>query len=159
MKPVFLFFLAVSLSSVIGAQQGTTPLELKSGFSGLRIIQQGKSLTLKQAVDVMQPVPEAISYLKKARSANTVASIISFAGGALIGWPLGTAIGGGDPQWELAIAGAGLIVTAIPFSIGAKKNAVRAVEAYNTSVQTVGKRQLRMKLAFTGNGMGLVVGL
>ncbi len=158
MKSVLLFFLTVSISSTICAQVEIKPLELMSNFSGLKIIQNGKRIiTLRQAEEIMRPVPQAYSYLRKARMANVLSSAMGFTGGVLIGWPLGTAVAGGKPKWELAIVGAGLIGVSIPLSIAAKKNASKAVDAYNIS-ETVATRNIHTKFAFTENGIGLVVG-
>lgn len=47
--------------------------------------------------------------------------VLGFAGGALIGWPLGTALGGGDPEWYLAGIGAVLVGGAIALEIVGKR--------------------------------------
>lgn len=56
---------------------------------------------------------------------RVVANVLAFSGGALIGWPLGAAIGGGDPEWYLAGIGAGLVAIAIPLDIAGKKRCGR----------------------------------
>lgn len=57
--------------------------------------------------------------------------IFSYAGGFMIGWPIGTAIGGGDPNWGIAAAGVGCVLLSIPLANGYKKNAKEAVSIYN----------------------------
>ena len=44
----------------------------------------------------------------------TLAQYSVLRGGFLIGWPLGTALAGGDPNWTLAAIGAGCVAIAIP---------------------------------------------
>ena len=49
----------------------------------------------------------------------------------MIGWPLGTALGGGDPQWGIAAAGVGVILLSIPLNVSFKKHAQNAFGIYN----------------------------
>lgn len=60
------------------------------------------------------------------------ALILSAAGGALLGWPLGQAIvGEEDPMWALAGVGGGLIAVSIPFAVVADNKVDNAVDAHN----------------------------
>ena len=60
--------------------------------------------------------------------------ILGTAGGALVGFPIGTAIGGGDPEWALAGVGAALIVASIPIVKGFNNKTKKAVQLYNNGV-------------------------
>ena len=60
--------------------------------------------------------------------------ILSYAGGFMIGWPIGTAIGGGKPAWALAGIGGGLVAVAIPLSISSNKKMETAVRQYNAGL-------------------------
>jgi hypothetical protein len=56
-------------------------------------------------------------------NAGTVAAyILAYSGGFMVGYTLGTAIAGGDPNWGVAGIGAGLIVVAVPLSIIGKRH-------------------------------------
>lgn len=55
---------------------------------------------------------DAYVLMDKVKTRTTVVSVFSYAGGFMIGWPIGTAIAGGDPNWSLAGVGAGLITLA-----------------------------------------------
>lgn len=79
----------------------------------------------------MEPYPEAHSYMQKAKRKSGLLTPLGYVAGALIGWPLGTAIAGGKPEWGMAGVGAGLIVAAIPLSNSYSRNARRAVSIYN----------------------------
>jgi hypothetical protein len=113
---------------------------------------------MNQLVNTMKPNDQAYNQIKSAQSTYTMAMIFSCAGGFMVGWPLGTAIGGGEPNWAMAGIGAGLIVVAIPISQSFNKKAKQAVEIYNGGLQTSSfwdKNEL--KLSKTGNGIGLTL--
>lgn len=88
----------------------------------------------------MKQQPDAWKVFKSARANNNVAFALGFAGGATVGWSVGTAIGGGDPVWEVAGAGAGLIVASIPFSVKSGRQMKKAVDAYNAGMQVQASR-------------------
>jgi hypothetical protein len=84
--------------------------------------------------------------------------MLSCAGGFMVGWPIGTAIGGGDPEWAMAGIGAGLIVIAIPISSKFNKQAKLAVDTYNGGLPSSSfwdKNELRVSV--TGSGIGLAL--
>lgn len=87
--------------------------------------------TLRDFVDVMKTNQEAYDLALKAKSSYDASTAIGFVGGFLIGWPIGTAIGGGDPNWGLAAAGAGVLVIAIPIMSSANKKMDQALDIYN----------------------------
>lgn len=85
--------------------------------------------------------------------------IFGFAGGALIGWPLGTAIAGGDPDWYLAGIGAGLAGVAIVFEVlGKKRCNGYALNQGSQSEYTV-KNKGQIKLVSGGSNVGLALSL
>jgi hypothetical protein len=76
----------------------------------------------------------------------------------MVGWPIGTAIAGGEPNWALAGIGAGLIVVSIPFSQKFNKQVKSAVETYNGGLKTSSfwdNRELRFSINANGVGFGL----
>lgn len=131
-------------------------IESKKVFGGYLFEQEGQRLTMGQLVYKMQVHPESYALIKKASSGNTLASVIGFVGGGLIGWPIGAAIGGGDPNWALAGIGAGLIIVAIPISSSATQNARAAVDIYNTSIGE-SSSFYEIRLNGTQNGIGLMM--
>ena len=93
----------------------------------------GRPLKPKMMLDVVKYHPEAYNYMKKAKGNWGTGMFFAYVGGALIGWPLGTALAGGDPNWALAGVGAGFVLITIPLSKGYTKNAIKAADAYNAS--------------------------
>lgn len=127
-------------------------------FGGYQFYQGNTRLNMSQLVNTMKPNERAWQLAKKARSTNTLGTIIGFAGGAMVGWPLGTALAGGDPEWVMAGIGAGLIVVAIPLSQKFNKQIKQAVDVYNAPLRGSSfwdKREL--KFSISGNGAGLVL--
>ncbi|MBD0403019.1 hypothetical protein [Flammeovirga sp. EKP202] len=106
-------------------------IEAEKKFGGYKFTQNGEYVTMKVLVQTMESNKEAYLLMKQARSNNILAGILGGAGGFMVGWTLGGAVGGGEPTWALAGVGAGLIVTSIPIATSANKKAKKAVDLYN----------------------------
>ena len=140
------------------AQTEIDSISMKKAFDDYQFYQGEKRLNVKQLVNTMKPNEQAYSQMKTAQSSYTIASIVGFAGGFMVGWPVGTAIGGRYPNWAMAGIGAGLIVVTIPISQKFNKQAKQAVDTYNLGLQETSfwdKRELRFSM--TGNGLGLTL--
>jgi outer membrane lipoprotein SlyB len=126
-------------------------------FGGYKYTQKGNQMTMKDLVKTMESNKQAFELIRKAQSSNTLASIIAFTGGGLVGWPIGTAIGGGDANWTLAGIGAGLIAIGIPISSNVNKKTKQAVDLYNSSLSSTSFYEFRpeFKVIANGNGIGL----
>jgi hypothetical protein len=153
MKATFFVLVFATITFTVHAQT----IEMEKTFGGHVYSQNGDKLSPKEVQNMMQPQSMEQKLMKKARANSTLASILGGVGGALIGFPLGTAIGGGEPEWWLAGIGAGFIGVAIPISISANKKAKQAVESYNTSLEETSfhKYQPEMHFVANGNGLGL----
>jgi len=129
---------------------------MKKVFGGYLFYQNDKRLNMSQVVKAMQPNEQAYKEIKAAQSTYTLSVVLGGAGGFLVGWPLGTALGGGDPEWIMVGIGAGLIVVSIPVTQKFNKQAKSAVHTYNAGVKTssiISKPELRIGLS--GSGIGL----
>jgi hypothetical protein len=73
----------------------------------------------------------------------------------LIGWPIGTLIGGGDPNWALAAAGAGLVIISIPIASGANKKMEKAINVFNQSQSSSQLLKRNFNLSFTASSGGV----
>ena len=127
-----IFFLFASFCQSLSQSQ---EVKVEKTFGGYKFIYQQKSLRMKDFVNVVSVNPDAAVYADKAKSGYGLASALAFGGGFLIGWPLGTAIGGGDPNWTLAAAGAGLVIIGIPVNSAAMNNAKEAANIYNNGLK------------------------
>ncbi len=152
-RTILTFIFALATMNFCNAQK----IKMEKVFGGYKYSQNGNQMTMKDLVKTMKPNKQAFDLIKKAQSNNTIASIIGFAGGGLIGWPIGTAIGGGDANWTLAGIGAGLVAIGIPISSNANKKAKQAIELYNSSLDSTSfyKFKPEFKVIANGNGIGL----
>jgi hypothetical protein len=154
-KTIFTLTLAFATMTLCIAQQ----IEMKKVFGGYKFSQNNENLTMSNLVKTMESNQQAFELIKKAKSKNSLASIIGFAGGGLIGWPIGTAVAGGEANWTLAGIGAGLLAVGIPISLSAINKAKEAVEIYNSSLNTTSynKFQPEFKIIANGEGIGLTM--
>jgi len=125
---------------------------MQKTFWGTKFISDGKVLKPREVSVILESNPEAYQEFKKARTNLAVANVFGFIGGAMIGWPLGAAAGGGDPQWGVAGAGAGVILLSIPFSSSYSKRAKRAIDLYNNKPTSAIQRQSSLSLQPWGFG-------
>ncbi|MGV3502970.1 MAG: hypothetical protein ACO1O1_04635 [Adhaeribacter sp.] len=136
------------------AQNSSDSITVKKAM-GVVFSQNGKPLKPRQLLDIMQSNPEALAGMKKAKTNFDVGYGFSFAGGILVGWTLGTALGGGDPNWAMAGVGAGLIGISIPFSSAYSKHAKNAVRRYNEGLNQTSMNKVDLRLGLAGSGLGL----
>src|SRR5687767_12676104 len=85
-------------------------IQMQKTFFGTKFISNGRALKPKDVLQLMRSNEEAYPIFKKAKSNYDAAGVLGFTGGFMVGWPLGAAIGGGDPQWGLAAGGAAIIL-------------------------------------------------
>ena len=111
-------------------------LTVKNTFWGIRIIQNNKKHTLNEAKKIMEPNEEAYKVLSSAQTNDMFAGLLGVIGGALIGWNLGEAISGKDPNWTLSAVGGVAIIGSIPLTTAAVKKTKHAAEIYNAGLKT-----------------------
>jgi len=129
----------------------------KNGM-GYKFTLNNETLTLDKLGNVMQDNPTSMEFFKKAKGTFGIISVLSYAGGFLIGYPLGTLLGGREqPNWTLAVIGCGLIGIAIPITSGADKNLLKAVQVYNQGKPVSLKNNYEIKLGVNQNGLALAI--
>lgn len=145
--------------SLAAFSQQTDTITIVKSFDNLTFLKDGQAHNLKDLPNLVATNPEAVKYADKARTNNTFALIFSCAGGFMISWPLGTYLGGGDPEWSLLAVGAGSFTVGMIFNSCTKKNARKAVEIYNAGVNppTSNHIQSEIGVGLTGNGVGLTL--
>lgn len=105
-------------------------------FGGYRFERDSVSVSPKMVLTFMKSNPQAYAEFKKAKTNLDAAGVLGFAGGILIGIPLGTAIGGGDPEWALAAGGLGLLLATIPLNAAFRNHALNALDIYNSKLSS-----------------------
>ncbi len=150
---VLVFIFSASIMQAQQIEMVKRPLDTPEFY------QNDKKYKMSELVKLMKSNYKAVEYMKKARTNNTFSQIFVFSGASLVGFPVGTSIGGGDPNWTLAMVGGGLMVLSVPFLTATNRNGKKAVEAYNAGfgnsestafIQTV-------TFSFTGNGVSLAL--
>jgi len=153
---VIAFFLLMCGAGVVHAQSTTDSIYVAKAFLGFKFYQNDVRLNFNQLPFVMEENPEAFNIIKKAKSNYTLSTILGGAGGFLVGWQLGTAAFGGNPNWVLAGLGGALIVVSIPISTKSYNLAFDAIDLHNGAVSGSARR-LELNLGTTSNGVGLVL--
>ena len=154
---IFLFGLFLCFS--VGGQTVKDSIFIVKSGGNTSYVQAGENLTLKKMKYVMRSNGEALNYLKKGKGSSVFASVLGYAGGFLIGWPIGTALGGGQANWTMALIGCGVVLVAIPIASGANTNVRKAIDSYNKdrSVSSTIFNDYDLKLGVTQNGIGLIL--
>ena len=149
--------LALNLSFTI-AQTATDSILIKKTGGDYQFYQGDERLNMSQLLIVLKHNDLAFKQIRSAQSSHTLGMVVGMAGGFMVGYPLGTAIAGGEPNWTLAIAGGALIVISIPIIQNFKKKAHQAVDTYNAGLQTTSfwdTHELRLSIAANGIGFTL----
>jgi len=128
-------------------------IKLYKTFGGVRFERDSLILSSKQVHSLLEDEPEAFKQFKTARTNASIGSVLGFAGGLLIGIPIGTAIAGGNPEWGLALGGAALIISSIPFNRAFQRHAESALSIYNQKHST--RIHPKTELYWTGNAAGI----
>ncbi len=147
--------LVLSLALNLHAQTADT-IVMERVFGGYKFHKGDELINMKTMGTIMEPNPFAYSVYKQAHKSYNWAMFFSIAGGALIGWPLGTALAGGEPEWALAGAGAACLVISIPITKKYNKQISSAVQLYNSEFRvTPTSNKSEIKFGATSNGIGL----
>lgn len=158
LKIAFIFSLIVcSLTATVG-QTAADTITMKKVFGGYEFSQHGQILKMNELLKILQPNEAAFKQMQAAQTTNAFATVIGFVGGFMIGFPIGTAIAGGEPNWAMAGIGAGLLVVTIPITKRFNTQSKQAIESYNSGLQTTSFwNNTQVKLCISGNGAGLHV--
>jgi len=157
MNKLTLLFVGLILSLSINLKaQKQEPIKVEKRF-GTVFTQNGKVLKPRQLLELTEDNPEAFKSMLQAKKNYDAGMVFGAIGGFMVGWPCGTAIAGGDPEWALAGIGAGLIAISIPFSTAYVKHTKNAVSYYNNSLTTVKEDVAQINIGLTGSGIGLKV--
>lgn len=130
-------------------------IDIEKVGGGHKFSQNGVVLTMDNISSKVASNEESLRLINKAKSSATFATILGYAGGGLIGWPLGTAIAGGKANWGIAGIGAGLLAIAFPIAGGADKKTKQAVELYNASLNPTSYFHSKPELNVVANANGI----
>ena len=151
-KLLAILFFTIVTSSVVSAQK----IVIRKVFGGLVFEQQGKTLLLKDMESIMKENKKAVALIQSAKTNQTWSLVLGTTGGALVGFPIGTVIGGGEPEWAIAGVGAALIIATIPIVKGFNRKTKKAVDLYNNGVSSTSYQfQPSFNLKISGTNVGI----
>lgn len=156
MKKTITVGMLLIMSYCLFGQDISDTIEVKKAM-GVVFIQNGQKLMPRQLLGITAANPESYKEMKIAKTNYDVGTVFGSAGGFLIGWPIGTAVAGGEPEWLLAAVGAGLIAISIPFSTSYSKHAKKAVVIFNNGLKQSGHNAPEVRLGLTYGGIGVKV--
>lgn len=132
-------------------------IEIIKAGGGYKYKFNDQLLTLNSFEEVVLDNSTATEYFKKAKGTSGFISVLGYAGGFLIGYPIGTALGGGKANWTLAAVGCGLVAIAIPIASSADKNLLKAARAYNEGKPISKVEPYDIRVGVNQNGLALAI--
>ena len=131
--------------------QNEKKLTLSKDFWGYKYQEGGNTISKQQAMRLLESNPEAIKLFREGNANLVPAGVLGFAGGFMIGWPLGESIAGKkDPKWALAAGGLALVIVGGVLEKSFQRKANQALDLYN-------KESLSSSLNFKATGNGFAV--
>jgi hypothetical protein len=149
MRFALLLFLTLVIHTGIQAQD----IVMYKTFGGVRFERDSMVISPRQVQSILWEDALASEIFRKARVNSSVSAVLGFAGGVLIGIPVGTAIIGGDPEWGFALGGVGLIGISIPFNRVFQRKAQEALDIHNQKKSS--RRSFSPELYWSGSQVGL----
>lgn len=158
-KLILTFIIVLSLGWDIYAQVPTRRIEVEETMMGLRFSDNGYSLSRRDVENLLKTNKEAYMQYRAVKGPKTIASILSFTGGFMFGYPFGTQLSGQEPNWTMAGIGAGIIAASIPFNIRYNKGVRAAVSLYNADFAEASKIQNEKEfiLGAANDGIGVAL--
>ncbi len=152
---LFVMMMSFHLSAL--AQSSYSNIEVREKGRDKGYYYEGEKLNYREMGELMKGNAVAFENIKSAQANNSAAQVFSFAGGFLIGWPIGGAIAGDNPNWTLAAVGAGLVLVSIPFAVQAKNKSHKAIDEFNGETMPLAKNAVHYSLDFKAAAMSLTV--
>lgn len=148
------FVLVTSLWLTINLFSSAQTIEMTTSLAGSKFMREDIELSSKQVQQLLS-VDETLSLqFKKSRKISTYSGISGFAGGLLVLLPVSTLMLGGDnPEWALAGAGAALLGVSFVLSKSSGKKAQEAIDQYNLSYGN--KTGMKSSIILSGQGIGI----
>ena len=144
-KIMFLFLVSIAVSISVSAQ---SELTYNNG-----VWQNGVKIKPEQVRGVMSGNSEALQQYKSGRSLSVAGQVVTYPCAFLLGFDLGTRLGGGEGNGAvLGIGAAGTIVGLIMAFSGEKK-IKNSVQLYNS--QSNNSVSYQINFGFTQTGVGL----
>lgn len=154
-KSLVLFIILFSVSPLI-AQSNIDKIKYKKIIFGeYRYFQNNKRLSNKQLKNILRNNEEAYKQYRDAQSYNVLSNAFGFIGGFMIGNTIADIVFDKEPDWQIGIIGASVILISIPIYSTANKQERYAVDYYNQFVPYSQNTLNELHFGICENGMGL----
>ena len=154
-KPIILLFnLIISIS--IFSQNSNDSIQIIKLNRNYSYEQNSHVLNYREIKEILKADKEATRYLKSAKLSNDISTALRWAGGFLIGYPIGGLIAGKKVNASMLTVGIGFLVIDIPVSIAVKKNLFKSISVYNDHKNATGliDNDYDLQMGITQNGIG-----
>ncbi len=154
-KPIILLFnLIISIS--IFSQNSNDSIQIIKLNRNYSYEQNSHVLNYQEIKEILKADKEATRYLKSAKLSNDISTALRWAGGFLIGYPIGGLIAGKKVNASMLTVGIGFLVIDIPVSIAVKKNLFKSISVYNDHKNATGliDNDYDLQMGITQNGIG-----
>jgi len=156
MKQITISIIFCLIAIVSFSQEIADSIEIKQK-NGKAYFQHGERLSHDDLRSLLELNEDSYKEFKKAKANLFPVYLFSFAGGFLIGWPLGSALAGNQPQWWMAAGGVALILGSIPFQINYTKHLYKAVTIYNSNLKKIGVSSTVIEVGLSKDKFGLEI--
>lgn len=157
MKKTLISTLAILFCATLYPQVPQDTIQTVKKGMGTRYMMNGTTLTWGELISITGTNAQASEEIKAARRNSSVANIFAGAGGFMMGWPLGTAIGGGEPNWTLFGIGVATALVSVPFVISSQKHLSNGIKTYNRGVGGLSFRETKLILGSSPHGLGFEI--
>lgn len=91
-----------------------------------------RKLSEKELKNMLGSNPMSKKEYRAAKGSESTASFFASIGGFMIGWPIGTYLGGGEPNWAMAGAGLVILMPGLMADSSRKKHMRNAISIFNS---------------------------
>jgi hypothetical protein len=156
MKNLVLFFLLITGGLDLYSQNVSDSIEIRISY-GVQFRQHGKTLSPRKMLAIMKVDNTAYNEMLIAKSKHDLSLLFGIPGGFLIGWPIGTMVAGGVPNWRLAAAGVALTIISIKCTLSYTRHARIAAGYFNEGLRLEEGAKTSVNFGLCDYGLGLTV--
>ena len=117
------------------AEISGTTLQDTIGLVNNHYYYKGQFVSAKDIQLIVKDHPEANQQMKNARSNKITSTILSFAGGAILGYSLARSLTKNKFDFKGPAIGLGFIVISLPLETSYRRSTSKAVQLYNESLR------------------------
>lgn len=158
MKAFLLLCYLLTGSLFLYSQSVSDSIEIRMSY-GIQFRQHGKTLSPRKMLAIMIVDNAAYSEMVIAKSKYDLSLLFGIPGGFLIGWPIGTFVAGGVPNWKLAAVGGVLTLISIKYTLSFNRHARIAAGYFNEGLRLEEGIKTSVHFGFCNHGLGLTVRL